>query len=74
MNVDASRGKCTVELLGPDGNALAGFSGGDASEVFADSLDYEVRWKRPLAEIAGKPIRMRFTLERAELYAFQFRD
>jgi hypothetical protein len=72
LNAEASGGKILVELLGADGKPLAGFSGAAAANVAVNSVRHRVKWGRPLAELRGQPLRLQFTLEDAELYAFQF--
>ena len=50
--------------------------------IFGDEIEHEVRWQRsharfnsdkPLARLAGKPIRIRFLLKDADLYSIRFR-
>ena len=43
----------------------------DAPALFGDELEAIVRWKNPaeLAALAGKPIRLRFVLKYADVYA-----
>lgn len=72
VNADASMGKCIVELLAPDGSPLPLFSGKNAATISTDELHGRVNWNQGLAEKLGQPVRLRFTLERANLYAFQF--
>jgi hypothetical protein len=42
--------------------------------VFGDSLERQVTWKTggDLGSLAGKPVRLRFVLRDADLYALQF--
>lgn len=70
----AAAGDIRVELQDAAGQALPGFALADCQEVFGDSLKRHVTWKNSgnLSALAGKPIRLRFVLRDADLYAFQF--
>jgi hypothetical protein len=72
LNVDASQGRCGVELLTADGKPLPQFSREHAAVGSSDALHYRVNWKHSLAQLIDQPVRLRFTLERSKLYAFQF--
>ncbi|MBI3923177.1 MAG: hypothetical protein HY318_17280, partial [Armatimonadetes bacterium] len=64
-------GSVVVEILGPTGKLLT------RSKPFTgDSLRHTVSWNRPLriADLAGKPVALRFHLKGAELYSFAFRN
>ena len=72
VNVDASRGEVRVEVLDSTGQPLAGYAGDDAITLRnVDQLRLSPRWKRPLGDLKGKTIRLRFHLRRAALYAFR---
>jgi len=75
VNADASRGQVTVEVLDEGQRPLSGFGHAQCAPIRGDSLRYEVRWGRDgqLAALQGRPIRLRFCLRDASLYAFQFR-
>jgi hypothetical protein len=51
------------------------FALGECLEMFGDSLERPVRWKRgdDLRRLAGKPVRLRFVLKDADLYSIRFR-
>jgi hypothetical protein len=69
-----SGGSLTVQVLDPGGRPLPAFG---ISEPFrGDELRHTVRWqgKENLASLVGKPVSLRFTISRAELFAFAFRD
>jgi hypothetical protein len=75
LNIDTgSMGTAFVELQDTDGRPLPGFALADCEEIGGNFIDQRVYWKgrRDLAELAGKPIRVRMNLQRAKLYAFQF--
>ena len=70
----SAAGTIRVEIQGADGKPLEGFALADSNELFGDDLDRTVTWKNgaDLSQLAGRPVRLRFTLSDADLYAFQF--
>lgn len=72
----SAAGSLHVELTDVDGKPLPGFSLADCDETFGDSLDRSVTWKgkSDVASLAGKPVRLRFQLNDAEVYSFQFAE
>ena len=77
LNIATSAtGGALVEIQQPDGTPIPGFGLADCHEVFGDSVDRLVTWKgdRTLADLAAQPIRLRFVLKDANLYAFQFAE
>ncbi|MDZ7617750.1 MAG: hypothetical protein U1E05_12145, partial [Patescibacteria group bacterium] len=75
INVATSAaGSVQVEIQDAAGKPVDGFSLADSPEIFCDSLRYVVRWRQggDVGSLAGKPVRLRFVLRDADLYAFQF--
>ena len=72
VNADAAEGSVRVEILDAQKQPIAGFSGTDAAVLRGNSIRHRVAWKQPLNSLRGKAIRLRFSLEKARLYAFQF--
>jgi len=73
LNTLARPGSIRVEVLGPNGAPLDGFTREDVQPVhMVDSLDAEVSWEggRTLEELAGKPVLLRFHIQGAKLYSF----
>lgn len=72
VNVDARAGELRVELLDADGNGIAPFSRANCIPVRSDRTLQEVQWRRArdLSSQADKPVKFRFHLRRARLYAF----
>jgi len=68
----AAEGSIRVEILDAGGAPLEGFV---SEPIQGDDLRHAVSWQdgAKLGDLAGKPIRLRFHLEKAHLYAFQFR-
>jgi len=73
VNADAKDGRVVVEIVGEDGQPISGFSKTDCKPVTVDALDAPLRWSRPLRELAGKPVRLEFTLTSARLFSFDLR-
>ncbi len=72
----SAAGSLHVELTDVDGKPLPGFSLADSDEHFGDSLDRTITWseRSDTSTLAGRPVRLRFRLKDAELYAFQFME
>ena len=65
------RGSIKVEVLDRDGRVMAPFGAERCVAATGDGTKLAVRWQSgSLASIAGQPVRLRFILDRAELYAF----
>ena len=67
-------GSLRVEILGETGKPLPGYSLADSREFIGDFIERAIEWKngsnvRPLA---GRPIRLRFSLKDADLYSIRF--
>jgi hypothetical protein len=69
VNADARGGKIQVELLDAAGAPIAARQ---PAVLTGDSVRHRAGFGSPISELAGKPVRLRFTLERSKLYAFQF--
>lgn len=71
----SAAGSVRVEIQEPGGKAIAGYSLADCEEIYGDEIEHEVTWDGPdVSKLAGKPIRLRFVLRDADLFAFGFRD
>ncbi len=71
MSVDAASGDHLRSS-----QVVEGMSRGDCVPVSGDTLDGAILWKdgRTLAALRGKPIRLKFHLSLADLYAFRLGD
>lgn len=67
-------GLVLVEMLDEAGKTIPGYSADDCDELFGDELDRTVTWngEADLRQLAAKPVRLRFALADADLYAFRF--
>jgi hypothetical protein len=74
LNV-AARGGVRVALLDAAGQPLPGFSIEECDVIHGDALSQVVRWRGDpdVGRLAGQAMRLRFELQNAKLYAFQFR-
>jgi len=70
----ASKGPTRVELQDAAGKPLPGFALNDCLPIADDAIDHVVRWKSgdDLSKLAGRPVRLRFVLKEADLYAIRF--
>ena len=74
VNVDASAGSVRVEVLDADGAPFPAWSGTNAmTQKAVDELSFTPVWqaKKNLADLKGKVVRLRFSLQNARLYAFR---
>lgn len=70
-----SRGATRVEVQDAKGKAAAGFALKDCAPITGDSIGYIVSWKGgSLAKLAGRPVRLRFELNDADLFSLQFQS
>ncbi|MBN2309981.1 MAG: hypothetical protein JXR94_13485, partial [Candidatus Hydrogenedentes bacterium] len=71
----SAAGSIWVELEDASGAPIDGFSQADADEIIGDEIERVVSWKgaSDVSALAGKPIRLRFVMKDADLYAIRFR-
>jgi len=75
INVATSAaGSVRVEIQDAAGKPIPGYGLAESHEIFGDAVDYPVAWKSTssVARLAGKPIRLRFVVREADLYALKF--
>jgi hypothetical protein len=67
-------GSVRVELCDASGRALPGFEASQCAALSGDEIAWNVRWKGDpdLSAHAGKPVRLRFVLAGADLFAMKF--
>ena len=73
INANAKGGSLVVEALDVTGKPIKGFSASDCAPITTDSVRHVVTWKghKDCHLLQGRPIRLRFHLKRAKLYAFE---
>jgi len=75
INADAQDGWVGVEILGRTGQRpVPGFSLADCDRFSGDSVRNTVKWRgnSDLSPLQGRPLRLRFHLQNAKLYSFEF--
>ena len=76
LNLETSAfGSVQVEVQDVDGRPIKGYSLDECPPIFCDRLAHLVRWQYAggdLRSLAGAPVRLRFLLRDADLYAFRF--
>ncbi len=72
----SAAGGLRVEIQHPDGKPVEGFALEDCHELFGDTIERPVGWKQggDVGRLSGRPVRLRFELRDADLYAFRFTD
>ena len=70
----SAAGGIRVELQKPDGTPIPGYTAEDCDEFFGDTVQRSVTWNgsASVEKLSGQPVRLRFSLRDADLYAYQF--
>ena len=77
LNMSTSAaGSIAVEIQDAQGVPLPGYAIVDCIEMIGDEIARPVAWKKGtnLYPLAGQPIRLRFVMKEADLFALQFRN
>lgn len=71
----SAAGSVQVEIQDADGKPFPGFGALDCTEIVGDEIARIVNWKdgRDVSELSTRPVRLRFLLREADLFAIQFR-
>ena len=75
MNFSTSAaGSIQVEIQDASGQPILGFALEDCPEIYGDRIRQVVGWKQgsDVSKLAGQPIRLRFVMKDADLYAIRF--
>lgn len=69
-------GGVRLELQEASGVPIPGFALADATELIGDEIERVYAWKSgaTVASLQGRPVRIRFVMKDADLYAFRFRS
>lgn len=72
VNVNTVGADLRAECLGPDNKPLPGFAAADCEPYCGNATCAELRWKAgaSLGSLAGRPVKLRFSMDRGDLYAF----
>ncbi|QGQ28114.1 hypothetical protein [Gimesia maris] len=70
----SAAGQILVELQDAAGIPIPGFSLDDCEPIYGDHIARIVKWKQGsnVSSISGKPVRLRFKMQDADLYALKF--
>ena len=74
VNANATQSSIRVEILGADGESIEGFTKSEADPITGDSVRHTATWngRANVESLKGKPIILKFYLDRCKLYAFAF--
>jgi hypothetical protein len=69
-------GSVRVEILDGSGQPIPDFTLADSRNLVGDAIEQPVSWKNgsDVSSLAGQPIRLRFVMQEADLFAMQFRQ
>jgi hypothetical protein len=72
VNAAAAKGELRAEIFGEDGKPIGPFTAENCVAIHGDKTLQELTWKGAddLSALRGRPVRFRFTLKGASLYAF----
>ncbi len=71
----SAAGSVRIEVQDGQGQPIPGLSLDDATTHFGDRIEQTVHWgeRRDVSKRAGQPIRLRFVMMDADVYAIQFK-
>jgi len=74
LNIKAT-GSARVAITDSNGKAIAGFGFDDCTVIKGDFIDKTVTWKsgKSVKTLQGKIVRLKFQMQDAKLYAFEFK-
>lgn len=69
VNADALGGNVSVQVCDPKGKTIDGYE--QSKPVYGNQPDAVIHWQdRRLASLAGRPVSLRFKLDRARIYSY----
>lgn len=70
----SAAGSVRVEIQDSGGRAVPGFALDDCAAIFGDEIARVVKWKAgpDVSSLAGKPVRLRFVMQDADLFSLRF--
>jgi len=70
----SAAGAVRVEIQDREGRPVEGFALEDCPEIFGNAIERAVAWKEgpDVGRLAGQPVRLRFVMKDADLYAIRF--
>ena len=72
----SASGSVRREIQGIEGQPIPGFSLADCKGIGGDEIERIVRWKggSDVSQLAGQPVRLRFVMKDADVYALRFTE
>lgn len=72
----SAAGFVRVEIQTAKGEPIAGYALSDCPEIIGDEIERIVTWKQgpDVSRLAGQPVRLRFVMKDADLFALKFRQ
>lgn len=72
----SAAGRVRIEIQSPDGCAIPGYSLAECDPLIGDEIGGVVRWQHgtDVSCLAGQPVRLRFVLHDADIFAVRFRS
>ena len=69
-------GSVRAELQGQSGKPIPGFTLADSRNLVGDAIEQPVNWTKgvDVSSLAGQPVRLRFVMQDADLFAVRFRE
>jgi hypothetical protein len=69
-------GSLRVEVLDGSGQPIPDFTLTDSRNLVGDTIEQQVQWKKgsDVSSLAGQPVRLRFVMQEADLFAIQFHE
>ena len=65
----SSLGSIRVLICDEDGTPIEGY---DSDLIWGDMIERNIDFEKPLSDLAGKTVRIRFEMKDADLYSFKF--
>jgi hypothetical protein len=71
----SAAGSVRVEIQDEEGRPIEGYELASGVELYGDEIERKVTWAghRDVRQLAGRPIRLRFAMQDADLYSIHFR-
>jgi hypothetical protein len=76
----SAAGRIRVEIQQPSGEPIKRFTLDECVAIYGDQITHVVRWtdgdqrQSDLSELKGKPVRLRFVMQEADLYSIRFTE
>ncbi len=69
----SAAGSIAVEIQDENGKPISGYTIADMTPLYGDELDAAITWKadKTISSLVGKPVRLRFVLRDADLFALR---